>query len=48
MAEVHWVLRLGEVDALMRHFDASWRIPTDPDARGWMPAGASESTEAVA
>ena len=48
MAEVHWVLRLGEVDALMRHFDAPWRIPSDPNARGWVTAGASESTEAVA
>lgn len=25
-----------EMDALLRHFDAPWRVPPDPDAHGWM------------
>ena len=37
-----------ELNALMRHFDAPWRIPPDPNAHGWMTAGAGKSTEAVA
>ena len=37
-----------EVDALMRHFDAPWRIPPDPNAHGWMTAGERDTTEAMA
>jgi thiamine biosynthesis protein ThiI len=37
-----------EVGALMRHFDAPWRIPPDPNAHGWMATTAGESMEAVA
>lgn len=37
-----------EMNALMRHFDAPWRIPPDPNARGWMMAGEGDSMEALA
>ena len=37
-----------EVDALLRHFDAPWRIPPDPDPKGWMTAVSDGFTEVLA
>lgn len=37
-----------EVNALMRHFDAPWAIPPDPDAHGWMNIVEAPATEVTA
>jgi|GEM_PF-225037 len=37
-----------EVNALLRHFDAPWCVPPDPDAHGWMTAAGDGMKEALA
>ncbi len=37
-----------EVNALMRHFDAPWAIPPDPDAHGWMGTIEEKAAEVAA
>ena len=38
----------GEIAALLRHFDAPWLVPPDPDARGWITTVEAQRTEVVA